>query len=347
MNAECELARAETLPAAWYHDPETYERERQGIFAREWHLVGHTGDLNARGAYVATEIAGWPIFVIRGRDDSLAGFHNVCRHRGAPLVWEEAGRCELLRCRYHGQVYDLAGNLREAPDFGAAADFDLADYPLFGICVDIWRGLVFVNLDLEAPSLADALGGLASEVADTEIERFQFHSRLAFEFDANWKTWVENILEGYHGPTLHPGVAHEIKSGEYRVHIRDEYCRSEVPATDSDDVSGFFSTWLCRYPGTALNIFENGMSAESILPSGPGRTRVVYYHFFRDTEPGTTTAIEDGLARTRRTTEEDIEMCERVQRNLRAGIYDTGRLSPKHENGVWYFQNLVHKSLRE
>ena len=110
------------LPADWYHAPDIYERERRKVFAREWQWIGRESQLKSPGDYVAAEIAGYRVFAIRDRDGVLRAFHNVCRHRAATVVEKDEGHCDVLRCRYHGWVYDTAGNLRRTPNFGEAAD---------------------------------------------------------------------------------------------------------------------------------------------------------------------------------------------------------------------------------
>ena len=146
-----------TIPAGWYHGSEIFERERRQVFAREWQFLGPVSQLANSGDYIATEITGWRVFVIRDREGTLRGFHNLlpppCRH----FMDDGTGHCEVLRCKYHGWVYGADGRLRATPAFGEAPWFDKKDYPLLPIQVGEWRGLLFVNLDLEAKPLSDCL----------------------------------------------------------------------------------------------------------------------------------------------------------------------------------------------
>src|SRR6185295_2747660 len=107
-----------TLPSRWYHDPAIYEAERKAVFFDEWLLFGHESRVREPGSYHAQNIAGWPVFVIRGKDGALRGFHNVCRHRASQVLREGCGKAGVLRCLYHGWVYDDQGNLRKTPGFG-------------------------------------------------------------------------------------------------------------------------------------------------------------------------------------------------------------------------------------
>ena len=89
-----------TLATALYRDPAAFYRERQGVFAA---FLGHESELPAIGDYLAGDIAGWPVVAVRGEDQAVRAFHNVCRHRAGPLVTDGAGTCgKELTCRYHG-----------------------------------------------------------------------------------------------------------------------------------------------------------------------------------------------------------------------------------------------------
>ena len=340
---EDELARATTLPAAWYGgDLSVWEQERRAIFGREWLLIGRADEVPEPGFYLTDVIAGWPVFVIRDREGGLRGFHNVCRHRAGPILWDGAGQCDVLRCRYHGWVYDMQGALRRTPEFGDAADFDKADYSLFAIQAGIWRGLIFVNLDLDAEPLDRAMAALSAETAGFDLEGYSFHSRAEHEIGCNWKTYVDNYAEGYHVRDIHPGLDREIESKQYQVLVKDRHAVHSAPQRGGANYAGL---WLWRWPNLGLNIFPAGMNIERMVPLGPNRTKLIYNFFFKDVSAQAEPAIQAAMAATLDVTNEDKRICEAVQRNLDAGFYDTGRLSPRHENGVWYFQKLVRDAV--
>lgn len=342
MTETAPLARASTLPASWYRDPAVWERERHAIFAKEWTLFGREAQLPSPGSYLAGEVAGWPVFAIRDRDGGLRAFHNVCRHRAGPIVWDGEGRCDVLRCRYHGWVYDTAGSLRRTPGFGEAEDFDKADFSLFPVRVESWRGLVFVNLDPDAPPLAQWIGSLDDETAPYPIEEYRFHGEVVHEIACNWKTYVDNYAEGYHVRDVHPGLDREIDSGAYEVILKDRYAVHRAPPRSGASYSGL---WVWRFPTLALNVYDDGMNVEHMVPLGHDRTRLVYTFFFRDAGEAARGRIEASLAISREVTLEDARICEAVQRNLNAGVYEAGRVSPRHENGVWFFHALVRRAL--
>jgi choline monooxygenase len=336
------LRNATTLPASMYHDPAVYEHERRAIFAREWQLAGVRLDLQDAGDYIAHDVAGFRVFVIVGPDGALRGFHNMCRHRAGPLVTEPAGSCANLVCQYHGWSYDFDGALIAARDFGDAADFDPADYGLLPVQVEEWRGLVFVNLDPDALSLHAELAALFAECAELPVDALAYSHRVVHDLAVNWKTYTDNYSEGYHIPLVHPELNREVFAKHYQVHVHDHYCVHTAPARDGAIYAG---TWLWRYPNLALNLYPDGMTIERFVPTGPRSTQIVYDYFFADLSDASAGANADKVRISGDVVDEDRRICEQVQRNLESGIYATGRLSPRHENGVFAFQQWVRDSL--
>ena len=330
-----------TLPARWYHDSEVYERERVAVFGREWLVIGRASQLQAPGDYLAADLSGWSLLVVAGHDGELRAFHNVCRHRAGPLVDVGAGRCRTLVCRYHGWSYELDGRLKRARDFGDD-DLPMDELGLLPVQVGIWRGLVFVNLDHAAAPLLDALGSFVAECDPFPMEELQFSHQLVHDVDANWKTYADNYMEGYHIPLVHPRLNKEVDAKRYRVDVGDHYCSHSAPARDGSLTAG---KWLWRYPNLAINLYPDGMNVERFLPLGPRRTRIVYDYFFRDISPTAQAENDEVVRLSIEVLEEDRAICEAVQRNLESGVYDAGRLSPRHENGVAYLQSLIREAM--
>jgi len=283
------------------------------------------------GTYLAGDVAGWRVVVVRGDDGELRGFHDVCRHRAGPLVDGDHGSCAGgLVCRYHGWAYDLDGTLRRARDFGC--DVDTALLP---VATATWRGLVFVHLDPAAPPLD--LGGFAAECAAFEMEAFRLAHEASHVVECNWKTYADNYGEGYHIPLVHPELHRQVDARAYRVDVFDRWVRHSAPARDGSLTTG---RWLWRFPNLALNLYPDGMNVERFTPLGPTTTRVDYTFFFR---PGA--EDEATVALSTEILDEDRRICEAVQRNLAAGAYDTGWLSPRHEEGLALLQRLVLESV--
>jgi len=337
------LRSAETLPAAWYRDPAVFEAERRRVFGREWLLFAHESELAEPGSCRAETLAGWPVFVRRSRDGSLRGFHNVCRHRAGPIAPEGASRCRVLRCRYHGWVYGEDGRLERTPDFGEAEGFDPGALGLFPLAVATWRGFVFVSLASEPGPLEASLGRLPALARELPFEALRFSHRAVHTLRANWKTYVENYLEGYHIPYVHPALHREVDVKAYRVHAAGRVVTHQVPSRPQVREPVYDGLWAWLVPNVAFNFYGKGLSVERMLPEGPENMRIEYLFFFA--EDATPEELESALAMCRTVTEEDVAICESVQKNLAAGIYRAGRLSPRHENGVFYFQRWLAETV--
>lgn len=340
-----ELSRAHTLPAHLYHEREAFDRERKAIFAREWILVAHESELARPGDAVAERLAGWPVFVRRGRDEALQGFHDVCRHRAGPIVGAgpagESHSCNVprLRCRYHGWIYDEAGRLERTPDFGEALNFEPRSLGLQPLRVGSWRGFVFVCLDAQAPPLEESLGRLPALAQSLTFERYRLHGRGSHLLQCNWKAYVENYLEGYHIPYVHPRLHREIDVKGYEVRAEQRVVTHHAPARPRVSKPVYDGLWAWLWPNVAFNVYGDGLSVERMLPVSPTIMRIEYLFLFADgSDP------EAALAMCEEVTDEDRRICEAVQQNLEAGIYERGRLSPRHEAGIHYFQQQVREA---
>lgn len=335
------LRRAETLPASWYCDPTRYQRERERIFAREWLWFGHESQLRRPGDALAETIAGWPLFVVRDPEGRLRGFHNVCRHRAGPIFWDGAHQCRELRCRYHGWLYGFDGRLRRAPDFGDAEGFDASALSLAPIQVASWRGFVFVNLDPEAPALAEWITAFADAAAGVPLEALALHAGERVDIACNWKVYAENYLEGYHIPSLHPALNREVALKDYVVEVGENFAVHRAPPRPRLKEPVYEGFWAWLAPNVAFNVYAHGMSVERMSPLGPESMRLDYLFLFREGSDARAPECEAALAMSRQVTQEDRAICEAVQRNLVAGVYRQGRLSPRHEAGVFAFQSRV------
>ncbi|MDB5432826.1 MAG: Rieske (2Fe-2S) protein [Caulobacter sp.] len=333
-------AAAETLPAVLYRDPAQWQAERRGVFAKAWQFFVHESAVAAPGAWAAETLAGFPLLVVRGHDGVLRGFHNVCRHRAGPLSDGEAGVCEaVLTCRYHGWTYTLDGRLRAARDFGPAEGFDPRDFGLLPIRVETWRGLVFVNIDLDASPLGPVVAPLERRLEGRDWNGLTVMLKRSHAMGCNWKTYVENYLEGYHVPAMHPGLDAEIDSARYEVEVEGRVVVHTAPLREPGAVYDGLWAWL--WPNLGVNIYGQGLMLERMSPVGHDRTRLDYIYLM----PAGETVAAETLAMSDQVVAEDIWIVERVQENLNAGVYETGRLSPRHEGAVAAFQAFVRDAV--
>ncbi len=327
------------LPVELYRGEDALRGDRTAVLRRTWQFLGHESQMPVAGDYLAEVIGGAPVVAVRKADGELAAFHNVCRHRAGALVADGGGNCgEAFTCRYHGWRYALDGRLRNAVDFGHAPGFDPRRYGLFPIRVETWRGLVFVNLDIEARPLSEAMAPLAGRWTDGQAA-FPLVERRAHTIACNWKTYVENYLEGYHLPMVHPEFDTDVVVSGYWTQIEGDTVFSGAPARD-DSVYGGLWAWL--WPNLGVNVYRHGYMIERMTATGPAETRLDYFYFF---DPARADELNAMLEVSDLVTAQDLQVCEAVQRNLEAGLYDGGVLSPRHETGVAWFQARIADAL--
>ena len=339
-DARMQASTVWTLPARWYADPEVYQAERRRIFARQWLWIGREAEVAEPGQYVTAAPAEFPLFVRRAEDGTLRAFHNVCRHRASKLLTEPSGHCNTIECPYHGWRYRSDGALDHVPLFGEAADFPRSELSLFSIAVEVWRGLLFVCLDPEAPPLIEWLGPIEESFQQTAPVRVNFGREATYMVECNWKTYIDNYQEGYHIPPLHPSLHRDLDWTRYRVINFEGGSLHDGPQRKRSNHPGSYG-W--RFPNFTFNSYPDGVSFVRMEPVGYEQTRLVYQFWTPD---GAGAAeLEGAAAYGTQLAEEDIGIVEAVQQNLNAGVYERGPLSPRHENGLYHFHEMVRDAV--
>jgi choline monooxygenase len=351
-----DISRASTIPARLYNDPVYLELERERIFANTWQLVGRADQAAEHGAFFTAEIGNDSVVVLRD-GDVLRAFHNVCLHRAGPVAYG-CGKRNTLQCKYHGWTYRLDGSLLRAPEMEGVAKFDADQMQLVAMKVAQWGPLVFVNVNGKAPPLPDVLEDVPQRVASFQCEKMQWVTSKSWDIDCNWKVYIDNYLEGYHLPMVHPGLHKELDYDEYRVEPHRYFSIQHAPlrpvhAADVDrrydpgktDVGEAVYVWL--FPNVMLNVYMGQMQTNVVLPLSHNRTRVTFdwYASVAPTDAESTETFTKLLAFSDEIQAEDITIVEAVQRNLRSRVYDRGRYSAKRENGVHHFHSLLHEFL--
>jgi phenylpropionate dioxygenase-like ring-hydroxylating dioxygenase large terminal subunit len=198
--------------------PEFYERERRAIFKRAWLNVGREEQLPRVGSYFTKELvaANTSVVVIRDHDGHIRAFHNICRHRGNKLVWNDSPReetqgvCRQFTCKYHGWRYGLDGSLAFVQQDGEFFDLDKSRYGLVPVHCEVWSGFVFVNLAPEpAQSLREFLGPMVTALDGYPFGRMTSRFSYRTTIRANWKLFMDAFAEFYHAPVLHAKQAPE------------------------------------------------------------------------------------------------------------------------------------------
>jgi len=329
---------ARSVPWSWYSDPDVLRLEQERIFRRAWQYVGHEG----RAAEVGARFAGWagdvPVLVVRA-EDGLRAFLNVCRHRGSLLV-ESDGARGSIQCPYHAWTYGLDGSLHAAPRSEREPDFNASELSLVPLRLETWGPFLFVNPGLSAPPLAETLGPLPDLLP---VDELVFHSRDEYELAANWKIGCENYLECYHCPVAHKGfsAAYDVDPDSYRLEAGSEHVLSQFAPARGTGEGQFHFVW----PNLKLNAYAGtpNVSIGPLLPAGPERSTGFLDYFFA--AGADEQWVEELLAFDRQVGAEDRVLVERVQKGVRSGVLEEGRLLGESEQLVSRFQELVSGAL--
>lgn len=355
FNSTLPLAKARTIPSAWYFDPEIYALESTKVFGNTWQYVARAELVEDPGSFMTVEVAGQPILVVRDEKGTLRAFHNACRHRAAQVINEPCGHATKLRCRYHGWTYDLAGKLRGMPEFDGVEEFKKEEQGLPRMRVETWGPFVFVHQGQPKQMLAEFLAPLPQMTEGLGIAELHFFDRREYVLECNWKVFVDNYQDGgYHVNTVHPTLAGALDYSKYRTELHETNTMQISPMKTSDDPTvakvraGSHAYYWWIFPNLMINLYQGVMDTNWVIPLGPDKCRVYFDFYFADVKtPEARRFNEQSIAVAHQVQLEDWGVCEEVQRGLKSRSYDTGRFSVKREAGGYFFHQLLARMLRE
>jgi phenylpropionate dioxygenase-like ring-hydroxylating dioxygenase large terminal subunit len=358
------LSRASTIPAAWYTDDQVFELEKETVFSNSWQCAARVDQLIHPGDYVTSEIAGEPIVVVRGNDGELRGFFNVCRHHAATVMTESEGRANQMRCPYHGWTYSLEGDLKGTPDFVGVCNFDRVNNGLAPVDLAIWEKWVFTRIggepqrrpETSQPGLREFLGtDLIAQFQDLQLSTLKWFERRRYTLNCNWKVFVDNYLDGgYHVPHLHKGLDSVLDYSNYFIENGERFCLQSSPiaglTSNNQEVAtvrtGNRALYYWLYPNFMINVYEGVMDTNLVRPLGVDRTEVVFDFYFADVSEAASDRNRASVDVGETIQQEDVDICESVQRGLRSRAYGTGRLSVRREAGEHLFHRLLYADLK-
>jgi choline monooxygenase len=377
FRVESDIARAWTLPSRLYTDAAVFADEKEKIFARAWQVVGHASQVARPGDFFTTELIGEPLVFVRGVDGRLRGFYNVCRHRAGPPA-EGCGSRKLFRCAYHGWTYSLDGSLLNATEIEGVEGFRAEDFALVPVQTEEWFSLVFANLNPEARSLRESLGNLPKQAEKFPFAEMKLFERRTYDMKCNWKTYVDNYLEGYHLPSVHPGLNRELDYNAYTVEphmgqveaegheksrggsspersggsperfsgyvrqfspIRGAQPGDATPRRYQEAGEDLTTDYFWVFPNWMLNCYPDNVSLNIVLPVEPERTLAIFEWYLPESAHGSP-AAKASVEFSDQIQIEDVAICEAVQKNLRSRSYSRGRFSAKREKGVHAFHRM-------
>jgi glycine betaine catabolism A len=331
-----------------FSDPSVYDQELQRLILPSWQCVGRTDEIARAGDFLTFEVAGSGVVIVRGADDALRAFHNVCRHRGTRLVEPPSGGgLTRIQCPYHAWTYDLTGRLLGAPLMTEAKEFDREQFGLFRVKLEVWRGFIFINLDPKAAPLARYLGGLVQRAAPYPLERLRRARRVVYDIAANWKLIVQNANECYHCPGVHPQLAQitpyrsgeedltdgpvfggwmDFVAGASTLTASGTTKRKAFPGLSAADLRRVY--YYVLYPSNFISLLPDYVTFDWFLPLGPDRTRLVFDLYVDQDE---TDPADDAMEFWETTNRQDWHICEMAHLGSRTLAYRQGRYSSDEE----------------
>jgi choline monooxygenase len=351
-----DIRRASTLPAWVYSDPEVHRLIRERVFASSWHLVADTDQVQKRGQVhplvLGEGLLDEPLLLTRYREERLHCLSNVCTHRGM-LVCREDAVGSQLRCGYHGRRFHLDGRFQSMPGFDGVAAFPSAADDLRRIPHACLEKLIFAAL---APAIPfdELVSGFRERTGWLPLANATLDPTLSRDYlvRANWALYVDNYLEGFHIPYVHPGLALVIDTASYRTECfpwsslqtgraAAGEAGFEPPVGSPDHGTRIAAYYWWLFPNTMLNFYPWGISVNVVMPLAVNHTRVTFLAYVWDAAQ-LDRGAGAGLDRVER---EDEAVVETVQRGVRSRFYERGRYSPEREQGVHHFHRLLAAAL--
>ncbi len=367
LTIDPDITRARTLPASFYTDPRWFDRCRERVLARGWHVLADADALAAPGQCLpATLLPGVldePLLFTRAASRDGEARHggqihclsNVCTHRGNILCDAPAtapATAPALRCRYHGRRFGLDGRMLAAPEFEGAADFPTSDDDLRSVPHARWGKLLFASLAPAAP-FGELVAELDARVGWLPVERAMLDAGRSRDYvvPAHWALYCDNYLEGFHVPYVHPALAGALDYAGYRTELfrwsslqvgiasggDSGEAVFDLPRSSPDHgqrVAGYYF-WL--FPCTMVNVYPWGLSVNVVRPAAADRTVVSFLTYVWDPA-----RLDRGAGAGLHQVElEDEAVVQSVQRGVRSRLYRAGRYSPSREQGVHHFHRLL------
>ena len=363
------IADATGLPNAAYTSPDFLEMEQRYIFRRSWMLAGELHLIPNNGDLVPVEVAGMPLLLVRDHDHSVRVFQNVCRHRGARLV---AAPCKAQRsivCPYHAWTYALDGSMQRRPHFygGDRHDVISAERNIDGLIPvrsEIWHHWIMVNIDGNAPPLADHFAHMDEQLIGYDFSAAIHAGTLEFKVDTNWKFAHENYIEPYHVFAAHPRLRafvpmRERQPSKVSGHLMWNYYQFQsaqegrglglphFPGLSAE--LSMRGIWFLVFPSFGIEIYPDHIALFHVNPIAPDKS-VEKISIYLIGDAASSDRYRAGrqavLDMWQELNTEDIALLEALQRGRSAPGYDGGMLSPYWDEAPRSFARLIAETIR-
>ena len=355
-------AQARGLPGTAYTDEAFAQEEYTSLFARTWMCAGYGHELPDPGDVLPRTVAGVPLLFVRTRAGEIRCFHNVCSHRGALLVAEQASSVQTMRCRYHGWAFDLEGNLRVTPHWGGhnqpAGDIDKSCAGLTPVAMTAWHDWLFVNIDGRAGPFEAYAAPFQKHFEAYGLDEAVWARTLPYEIRANWKLVAENYLETLHLNFIHTLLA-EVAPFEQHAVIAEGNCLGTIidvglpenwaqndalPRWRGVDADNRTAKNMALFPNFKLVIGPDHCASMVEFPGGAERSHQRWDFYFAGagaTDERYRSARDSIIDFYDKTNVEDFGAVEAVHQGHRSPAMKGARFNGIWEGAVHHFQKLV------
>lgn len=360
------------LPNFAYTSEHFFEAEQKQLFATTWTCIGNACSVSRPGDLLPVGFLGQPLVMLRNHAGEIRVFHNVCSHRGNELVWQACQVNKVIQCPYHRWAYDLDGRLLNTPDVGGSGihqieGLDKSRYGLREARSAVWMDLVFVNLDEKAPAfetfiapLQQRVDALASPAQFERIRPAHSHGRYTIDFAGNWKLCIENNLESYHLPSVHPDL-NAVSKLEDHYHFYggdlfagqgsecyDHEKANLAPFPIFEDWPGMKAEYPTLYPNVFLGLQADHYWTRFVQPVSAGRSLdhlQIYYLGEAAENDAYDEARAHRLETWARVFNEDIGVVEGMQRGRRSSAFEGGVFTPVMDRPSQHFARWVARCM--
>lgn len=373
------IETAYTPPGSWYTDPEFLNEVELKHTFRHWIYGTRLELLKDPGNYVAGNVNGEPFLIMHNKPTesseandnnkpNINAFYNVCRHHAAQLSDEGCGKLPANRitCPYHGWQYTLDGKLSKATFMKGCKNFKASDNGLIPIAMDTLGPWVFLKLGAEK--------GTQPTIFTDQPDMVKYHSLLLqkdydklvhvknkkYKLKCNWKVFIDNYLDGgYHVPVVHKGLTSLLDMKTYKGYSSDNfYVQGALIEKDTNKVDMAVNDrlqdietnenvlYMYHYPNFCVNRYGRWMDTNIVWPVGPNECIVEFDWYVEKSIAHDSEYINKCLADSEKIQDEDIWLCERVQKGLQSSAYNYGgRYSPSLEGGEFMFHQLLQRDV--
>ncbi len=352
------INQSSTLPSDFYFDHEIWEKMKESVFASSWQYIGDQKNLfntvvNTVPFTYLDKYLDEPLLLVNDGEE-IRCLSNVCTHRGFLLV-HNASKNQKLTCSYHGRRFDLEGQFEFMPEFKDVEDFPRPCDHLHKLELKKWNRFLFTSLT-PSQNFDKIVAQLNHRLYFLDFNQFEIAEEYnkVYNVQSHWALYVDNYLEGFHIPFVHPTLNSMIDYGSY-----DTLCEEDVvlqigyagkdgaeyfqlPEGHPDFGKKITAYYYWIYPNLMLNFYPWGVQLNIVKPISPTFTKVEFLYYINDRE------VWDRMQGDQigeKTQQEDEWVVEGVQKGLSSRFYTDGRFSPTRETGVHHFHMLLKNAL--